>query len=168
MRSSRAAELDGVDGLDDVEELDRPAGLVRLERPDEVPASRPARSATLSARLLDAVLAELVSPAATAARSRSAGTVLETATRVTSAGSRPASRHASAIRSSTAWRARAKAATSRGSTSASSVGMSGGLATGRLLAAKEARDLQVVRVVGRGRLLGRPPARRPIARRAGR
>ena len=52
-----ARELDGIDRLDDVEELDRPAGLVRLERPDEVPAGA-RHERDLGGRLLDAVLAE--------------------------------------------------------------------------------------------------------------
>ena len=85
-------------------------------------------------------------------RSRSGGTVLVTATSVTSAGIRPARRAASAIRARTVARARSNAATSPGS----DVGRCPvGPATGRLLPAEEAGDLQVVGVVGRGGSLSR-------------
>ena len=65
-RSSRRGELERVDGLDDVEAARRPPRLVRLERPDEVPARRLAGRVArrgvqldgLRRPLLDPVLAE--------------------------------------------------------------------------------------------------------------
>src|SRR5438045_4365915 len=90
-----------------------------------------------------------VSPASTAATTRSAGTVFETATSVTSAGSRPDREHASAI----IPRTRARAAES----SATSVTRE---PPGRnlLLAPQERRDLEVVGIVG-----GRPLDRHRLA-----
>ena len=52
-----AGELKGMDGLDRGERLERAAGLVVLERPDEVPLPRPDRR-HLGLGLLDAVLPE--------------------------------------------------------------------------------------------------------------
>ena len=97
----------------------------------------------------------VVRPAATAARTRSTVTVLLTATRVTPPGSRPARAQASAIRPRT--RSRAARSSSIGGRDRSCQRRRRPRPP-RLLAAEEARDLQVVRVVG-----GRPLGRRRLA-----
>ena len=77
----------------------------------------PVRAGTLSAASWTRFSPSVESPATTAACSRSTATVFETATSVTSAGSRPATEHASAIRPRTVSRATTNAATSEGFTS---------------------------------------------------
>ncbi len=52
-----SAELDGVDGLDDIEDFGRSTGLVRLQRPDEMPGGV-GQGLGLVGRLLDTILAE--------------------------------------------------------------------------------------------------------------
>src|SRR3954451_8747475 len=54
-----SAELDRIDGLDGLEDLDCPAGLVRRERPDEMPAGA-GYVGDLPAPLLDPVLTKRV------------------------------------------------------------------------------------------------------------
>ena len=103
-------EVERVDRLDDVEQLDGAPGLVRLERPDEVPRRAVGRG-HLGGRLLDAVLPE----------DREAGVDrrldavrldgLGHRDQVTAAGSRPARAAARAIRSRTRSRAAASSAT---------------------------------------------------------
>src|SRR5664279_2265 len=88
-------------------------------------------------------------PQASAARTRSAGTVFETATRATSEGSRPAFAQARSIRWSTAARDAANRAISAGSVTTIGGRRQAGIRRRRsLAAAEEARDLELVGVVG--------------------
>src|SRR5438132_9342361 len=108
---------------------------------------------------------KVISPAATAARSVAAGTVFETATRATDAGSRPTRAHAFAIRSSTCPRASASGATP-GRSGVSAASGFGGITTEWSFAAEEARDFEVVGVVGRRALDRDRLADRPLHARA--
>src|SRR5688572_1811202 len=108
----------------------------------------PGTSAAFAAPSWTRFSPRIVSPAATASRSRAASTVLETATRLTSVGARPARSHAAAMRASTRARAAPKAATPGFDWVTSALKNAGRCRRGSL-AAQEARDLEVVRVVGR-------------------
>ena len=144
-----SGELDRVDRLDAVDDLERAARLVVLERPDEVPLPRPdgrrpsPRPPGPGSRRTGSW------PAATAARTRSAGTVLETATSRTLAGSRPGAVAGRGDRVEDAATGGGERAHRRLGSGPSGMCRSAGACRRGSLAAQEARDLQLVGVDGR-------------------
>ena len=102
-------ELDRIDRLDRRRTSRAPGGPCSTGAARRGASVAPGTAGALASRLLDAVLAERrQARPRRPPGSRSAGTVLETATSVTAAGSRPTRAHAAAIRSRTRSRAAAE------------------------------------------------------------